>query len=51
MIVEIQGYNIADPDSLTDFANWELGVRDDAIDAYGPEAASLDVHERLLLAR
>ncbi len=38
MFVELQGYNVADPGSLTDFATWELGVREDAIDAYGPEA-------------
>src|SRR5262245_25441064 len=39
MSVELQGYNIADPDSLTDFATFELGVRDDAITAYGPDSA------------
>jgi branched-chain amino acid transport system substrate-binding protein len=39
MTIGIQGYNVSDPESLTDFANWELGVRDEAIDAYGPEAA------------
>jgi hypothetical protein len=39
MTIGIQGYNVGDPDSLSDFANWEIGVRDAAIDAYGPEAA------------
>jgi branched-chain amino acid transport system substrate-binding protein len=39
MFVELQGYNIADPASLTDFATFELGVREEAIAAYGPEAA------------
>jgi branched-chain amino acid transport system substrate-binding protein len=39
MLVELQGYNIADPASLTDFATFELGVREEAITAYGPEAA------------
>jgi branched-chain amino acid transport system substrate-binding protein len=39
LTVGIQGYNVGDPDSLSEFANWEIGVRDAAIDAYGPEAA------------
>jgi branched-chain amino acid transport system substrate-binding protein len=39
LTIGIQGYNVSDPESLSDFANWEIGVRDDAIDAYGPEAA------------
>ena len=51
IIVELQGYNVADPESLTDFANWELGARDDAIDAYGPEAAVVRLHEGLLRHR
>ena len=42
MNVELQGYNVCRPASLTDFANWELGVRDKAIDDYGPEAAESD---------
>ena len=39
MNVELQGYNVADPSSLTDFAKWELDVRDKAIADYGPKAA------------
>ena len=42
MNVELQGYNVADPSSLTDFAKWELGVRDKAIADYGPKAAVSD---------
>jgi hypothetical protein len=39
MNVELQGYNVADPSSLTDFAKWELDVRDKAIADYGPKSA------------
>jgi substrate-binding family protein len=39
MNVELQGYNVADPSSLSDFAKWELDVRDKAIADYGPKAA------------
>ena len=39
IIVELQGYNAANPESLSEFAQFELDVRDQAIEDFGPESA------------